>query len=536
MNEFIQILPNGYCLKNFPAELIAEIKDSLTFSNPKYEQAKQYSKWGKAPKSIPRYLWYYKMLNDGLFVPYGFQLNDFLPANFTISEKPKPKNKVTFSKFKLKLRETQQEAFDAYFNYLNKNNMNYGQIVLSTGCGKTILSLAIAAKLSVRTLVIVHKTDLLKVWQEDIAKALEMPAGIIQGSNRRVDDITVATIQTLNSMKKSGAFSSAFLNQFDLIIVDEAHHCPASTYDIIHKFQAIYRIGLTATPERNDGLTHVLNIFFGQPCYVYGKTSNDNDILPVRIIPKNIFLKYNPLVKIVKFDEWSQNIEISLIDEFPKVSAKDLRKSGDSKVYNISELRGQKITFPPKFNRSTMEKSIVNNLNTFKVVEEDLIDEVIDKGHSCICFFKLKEEVDWWYEQLSQSDNNFKIVKYYGDNSEEENKQALLDIENGKYNITLTTLAKCSEGTNCKAWESVFLISSIGNGKDVEQAIGRARRIKEGKALEVLVYDYRYPEVQALNLSAQAKERDYRYIELQFRGLEKRPSIFSKGYINSKFI
>lgn len=522
----------GYRLYDFPVELVAEIKDSLTFPNPKYAAAAQYSKWGKSPKNIPRELWYYKIRCNYIEVPYGFEVNDFLPVNFEISERPEVRNKVTFSPFKLELRKTQQEAFNAYFDSLNKR-MNFSQIVLNTGKGKSILGLAIAAKLSVRTLIIVHKSDLVRGWQEDIAKSLEMPVGIIQSTSQKVEDITIATVQTLNSRIKSGAYSPSFFKQFDLIIVDEAHHCPASTYDIINKFQARYRLGLTATPERNDGLTHVLNLFFGRPCYVYKSGVEDDDILPVKVFTRNVPLYYNPLVKIVSKND--DVVSIELADEFRKSpTAQDNR---GKRYFTMSELRGLKIDFPPNFNRATMERNIVNHEVTFNEVLKDLSGEV-DKGKSCILFFKQKEEVDYWFDKLSaefyRSGKYFRICKYYGDNSDDENKRVLEEIEKGYYKITLATLAKCGEGTNCRAWESVFLISSIANGKDVEQAIGRARRIKRGKSDIVNVFDYRFPDVSGLNLRSHGSTRDERYKELNFDYPRKEKFSFSFGYPDKK--
>ena len=54
-----------------------------------------------------------------------------------------------------------------------------------------------------------------------------------------------------------------------------------------------------------------------------------------------------------------------------------------------------------------------------------------------------------------------------------------------------------TEGTNVKAWESIFLVSSIANEKDLIQAIGRVRRTKEGKDL-VKIFDYSHPSVDGL--------------------------------------
>jgi superfamily II DNA or RNA helicase len=57
-----------------------------------------------------------------------------------------------------------------------------------------------------------------------------------------------------------------FMNGFGLLILDEAHHVAASTFHgIVGRCPARYRLGLTATPERDDGLTPLLELFLGKP-------------------------------------------------------------------------------------------------------------------------------------------------------------------------------------------------------------------------------------------------------------------------------
>ena len=56
-----------------------------------------------------------------------------------------------------------------------------------------------------------------------------------------------------------------FAKQFGLLIVDEAHHVPASTFcEALMTMPQRYRLGLTATPERPDGLTKLLHWHMGE--------------------------------------------------------------------------------------------------------------------------------------------------------------------------------------------------------------------------------------------------------------------------------
>ena len=98
---------------------------------------------------------------------------------------------------------------------------------------------------------------------------------------------------------------------------------------------------------------------------------------------------------------------------------------------------------------------------------------------------------------------------YNGDYSEEELLAMLEGIESEKIKITFTTYSIAKEGTNVKAWDTAFLVSSINNGKNVEQSIGRVRRTRAGKKSYATVFDVRYPHSYALK--NHKWERDKRY-------------------------
>ena len=76
--------------------------------------------------------------------------------------------------------------------------------------------------------------------------------------------MTVAVIQALGRWEPSKL--DTFLGGFGLLILDEAHHVAASTFhSVVDRCPARYRLGLTATPEREDGLTALLDLFLGAP-------------------------------------------------------------------------------------------------------------------------------------------------------------------------------------------------------------------------------------------------------------------------------
>lgn len=122
------------------------------------------------------------------------------------------------------------------------------------GWGKTFTALHMAAKLGQKTLVVTHTVDLRKQWQKEVQEMFGMPAGVIGSGEFDIEDhfIVVANIQTLVKVMDQVE------KEFGTIILDEAHHCPASSFiDVINRCHARYRIGLSGTMERLDG-KHVL--------------------------------------------------------------------------------------------------------------------------------------------------------------------------------------------------------------------------------------------------------------------------------------
>lgn len=134
-----------------------------------------------------------------------------------------------------------------------------GVLVAACGTGKTTMALCVAAALGQRTLVIVHKRILLEQWKDRIAQFL--------GESAPVDIITA---QTLYSKGIGGGA------QYGLTIMDEAHHVPARTFaEAVGRCPARYRLALTATPDRRDGLIDLLHWHFG-PTIVELKRETDN--------------------------------------------------------------------------------------------------------------------------------------------------------------------------------------------------------------------------------------------------------------------
>lgn len=151
-----------------------------------------------------------------------------------------------------------------------------GVLSLDVGMGKTVCALALAARFKRRTMIIVHKGFLADQWIERIGQFCPgATIGRIQQDTFEVEgkDFVIAMIQTLCVRPwPAGAFSSV-----GTVIVDEAHHIAAQAFSqTMFLFRPKYTLGLTATPERKDGLTRLLYWFMGPEFFRLQRRDQEN--------------------------------------------------------------------------------------------------------------------------------------------------------------------------------------------------------------------------------------------------------------------
>lgn len=499
-------------LNGLSADEIVDVKEQLTFQNPEYLNVKRYSKWQYT--RVPEFVTYYDVSGNSVLVPRGFKHSAVNRAeNKTVMVQ------VPYPKFCLELRDTQREAAEAYFKHNQTLDLN-GIIQLPTGKGKTILGMYLACATQQRTLVIVHKDDLVTGWKNDVELCFggKVKCGLIKAKKRDIgQQITIATIQTLNRLSTEEL--NNLTTKFGMIILDEMHHCPSSSYSVLQRFPARYLLGLTATPERADGLTHVMSLYFGGFAYRYKqpKGKKDEDILPVRVIKRECPVMCEP----VCVKTTSNSGEKYQVIYFH--TSKD-KKLSESEI----KLSDVPYTKRPKVSYLSLDDYVVRNEQYLTQVCADICFEYKNK-RSIVVFFTQKEHINIYFDRLIQTLGVDNVTKFYGDCK--TNDLSLKIAEEKKPHVTLATYAKGTEGTNVKQWEVAFLVSSINNEKNTEQVAGRIRRIKEGKINPVIIYDYAHPYVYSLRNHYETRKRRYKQLgfELPPEETAKR-GLFQRGF------
>ena len=148
-----------------------------------------------------------------------------------------------------------------------------GVVQMPCGAGKTTTG-ATAMILSGQSgLVLTHTKEILEQWINTIERISGKKVRSLSSQQRKINwmplragEIAVGMIQTISSKLKSIEKQDVkrFLESVGCVMTDEAHHVPAEQWRAIVTFiSARFRWGLTATPERSDGLGFMLNIFIG---------------------------------------------------------------------------------------------------------------------------------------------------------------------------------------------------------------------------------------------------------------------------------
>ncbi len=178
-------------------------------------------------------------------VEYEDFAKDFLKVTFKVDGSWIPRN-------------YQKAALDAWWK-----NHGRGVVVLPTGAGKSFLANLCIAKVSRPTLVVVPTIDLMHQWNGNLEKYFGESIGMLGGGFKDLEhNIVVSTYDSaVIHLERIG-------NRFGFIVFDECHHLPSSVSKTAALMSiAPFRLGLTATPERNDDGEALLYQLLGELVY-----------------------------------------------------------------------------------------------------------------------------------------------------------------------------------------------------------------------------------------------------------------------------
>lgn len=308
-----------------------------------------------------------------------------------------------------------------------------------TGWGKSWLGCAMAVYAGQPTLIIVPKSDLVVSWKDNLTKTLKVPAseiGLIQGAkvdykNKR---FVIALVQSIVSKADNDKFEREFYKNFGMVIWDEVHRMGAPSFiRSCMLFYARYRIGLSATTYRGDGKMPIVEANIG------------------KVLTKGHAIPMSPKVLVTKTGY--------TIPKFGSDGKRIIYSAGRmASVYADMGSNHERNDHIIKFAVAAYKKG-----RGGVVLMSDLIDKHLKILHRALL-----------NEGIPAND----IGYYKGGMSE-----AALEL-NAHKRIILTTFQMCKEGTDYPQWDTLVLCTPHS---DVQQAIGRVMRKKEGKLTPVIL-------------------------------------------------
>lgn len=198
-----------------------------------------YADFEKATIVSPQYLQQYEAIYQKQLI-----LNKKFSSEFTAENE---------THFKPNLMQT--EALSS-LQALRERGEKRALIISATGTGKTFLSAFDAKNFNPRKLLfVVHRLTIaksaMKTFKHVFGKTKTM--GLYSGNYQDFEaDFIFATVQTISKQNHLNLFPK---EHFDYIIIDETHRSAADTYlKILEYFTPTFLLGMTATPERSDGL------------------------------------------------------------------------------------------------------------------------------------------------------------------------------------------------------------------------------------------------------------------------------------------
>ncbi|CAB4124561.1 SSL2 DNA or RNA helicases of superfamily II [uncultured Caudovirales phage] len=320
------------------------------------------------------------------------------------------------------LRTYQEEAVDACAS-------NWRGIVnMATGMGKSLVALYLIKKLQRKTLIIVPSDSIAKQFYKELSETYgEDQIGFYGGGKKKIKNITVGIAASV--IKATEEFKNADLG---LIIFDECHHTPASTFiDIAVALGDVGRIyGLSATDYRSDGKDIMINAACG-------------DVLIKRDVVWGVANGF--LAK-------------------PKFIVKNIATTGTDFKHDKLKCYKEHV-----LNNDTMKKQIEHDIRYYQSLGKSVLILVGEVAHGA---------------ELSKS-----LGVLFAQGKDKASQSYVEQLNAGTISTLIGTSGKIGEGCDTKNVDVLILAQFVAAKGLTIQAVGRGLR-KQGNKTECTIIDY----------------------------------------------
>ena len=335
----------------------------------------------------------------------------------------------------MELRPYQAEAKAAVFEQWDKGAFKT-LLVLPTGCGKTIVFAKVAedcVRQGYRVLILAHRGELLEQAADKIKKSTNLGCATEKAEQTCLGSwfrITVGSVQSMQREKRLSQFSDDY---FNVIIIDEAHHCISDGYQkVLQHFPSAKVLGVTATPDRGD--MRNLGEFFESLAYEYTlpKAIREGYLSPIKAMTIPLQLDLSG-VSIQSGDFKAGDIATALDPYLHQIADEMMKYCRDRKT----------VVFLPLVKTSQKFKEILN-----------------EKG--------------------------FKAAEVNGESK--DRAEVLETFDKGEYNVLCNSML-LTEGWDCPSVDCVIVLRPTKVRSLYSQMVGRGTRLCEGKS-HLLLLDF----------------------------------------------
>ncbi len=440
-------------LDALPTPLTARLKRLASFSNPVFfkTQALRFSTHG-----IPRYITCARIEQDYLVLPRGcyddvIELLEKQTIQIEFDDKRQAGKKLKSLIFLGKLRKEQTKAV----NVMTKHNT--GILHAPTAFGKTVTAIGIIAKRKVSTLILTHSRQLLDQWQARLSSFLDgVDVGLIGGGKKKpTGHIDVATYQSLINKKDNSI--DPIIYEYGQVIIDECHHLSAPRFEmVVNEVRAKFVLGLTATPDRQDGHQKIIFMVAGA-------------------------IRHK--VKINHSQKFVQQVVVSQLDHPPPSHLSDPEN---------------------RLHIADVYSWLASNEDRNKRIIDDVVVK-INEGNFPLLLTERREHAEVLNQLLL--DSGLKTVVLRGAMRVKERK--LANEQLGKVQVIVATGKYIGEGFDLPKLDTLFLSMPISWKGTLAQYAGRIHRESEGKEV-VTIFDYVDTSLPMLQRMYAKREKGYK--------------------------
>ncbi len=417
-------------------DIVQYCRQFLTIKNPEIQKKKAMGFWtGNLPKDIKMY----SLNGNNLIIPMGCidDIWNIYPHKEDYSINFGKHDKIEFPDNLIKPYDYQEQAIQKMLK------AKRGILNARCGSGKSIMALEIIRRIGYKALIVCHTTELLNQFKDYLVNDLGLSKGeygIIAAGKVEIGSlVTVALRQTLVNIDLL-----QYKFEWGTIIIDECHNIAGNTtyvsqyQKILNNLAAEYRIGLTATAFRNDGLTNCMFSLINKVKAVVDEKDIADKIIKAEIKP--IYTNYEIPFYATKTDGTLDYVKM------PTCMAEDKE-------------RNELILDLLRKNKNNYCLILSDRLVGLQYLREKLGEGLLIDG----------------------SQNSKKAKK--------EREEAINKMRNKEEHYLFATLQLAREGLDIKPLNRLFLIAPTKNKAVLIQAVGRVERKDEGKKTPI-VYDF----------------------------------------------